>query len=62
MSAELSNTDKLREFVQELKRLNVEIIRPDINRCYADFKTEKKKSTMLYQGLKVLDMRLFQIL
>ena len=41
MSTELSNTDKLREFVQELKRLNIEIVRPNINNCYADFKPEK---------------------
>ena len=52
MSTELSNTDKLREFVQELKRLNVEIIRPDINRCYADFKTEKNKIYYALSGIK----------
>ena len=43
MSTELTNTSKLREFVEELKRLNIEIIRPSINKCFAEFKTEKKK-------------------
>ncbi len=43
MSTELSNTDKLREFVEELKRLKIEIIRPNINKCFADFKPENKK-------------------
>ena len=38
MSTELTNTAKLREFVEELKRLKVEIIRPSINKCFAEFK------------------------
>tara|TARA_B100000963_G_scaffold251998_1_gene220773 strand:+ start:20528 stop:23944 length:3417 start_codon:yes stop_codon:yes gene_type:complete len=38
MSTELTNTSKLREFVEELKRLKVDIIRPSINRCFAEFK------------------------
>ena len=48
MSTELTNTSKLREFVEELKRLNVEIIRPSINESFSDFKTEKNK---IYYGL-----------
>ena len=48
MSTELTNTGKLREFVEELKRLKVEVIRPNINLCYADFKAEKNK---IYYGL-----------
>ena len=28
---------------EEIKRLNIEIIRPDINDCYADFRTDGKK-------------------
>ncbi len=39
MSTEMTNTSKLREFVDELKRLEVKVIRPNINKCYADFKT-----------------------
>jgi len=37
MSNELSNTDKLSEFFEELKRLNIEVQRPCINKCFADF-------------------------
>ena len=52
MSTELSNTDKLREFVQELKRLKIEIVRPCINNCFADFKAEKNKIYYALSGIK----------
>ena len=48
MTTELTNTSKLREFVEELKRLKVEIIRPSINECFAEFKAEGGK---IYYGL-----------
>jgi len=48
MSTELTNTSKLREFVEELKRLKIEIIRPCINNCFAEFKAEKNK---IFYGL-----------
>ena len=48
MSTELTNTSKLREFVEELKRLKVEIVRPDINKCFAEFKALNGK---IYYGL-----------
>ena len=48
MSTELTNTSKLREFVEELKRLKIDIVRPSINNSFADFKTEKNK---IYYGL-----------
>ena len=48
MSTELTNTSKLREFVEELKRLNIEIIRPSINKCFAEFKSIQGK---IYYGL-----------
>jgi DNA polymerase III subunit alpha len=38
MSTELTNTSKLREFVEELRRLEIEIIRPSINKSFAEFK------------------------
>ena len=38
MSTELTNTSKLREFVEELKRLKIEIIKPSINKCFSDFR------------------------
>ena len=48
MSTELTNASKLREFVEELKRLKVIIVRPSINKCYAEFKAIDGK---IYYGL-----------
>jgi len=48
MSTELTNTSKLREFVEELKRLKVEIVRPNINKCFPEFKATTNK---IYYGL-----------
>ena len=48
MSTELTNTSKLREFVEELKKLSIEIIKPSINNCFSDFRAIKGK---LYYGL-----------
>ena len=48
MSTTLTNTSKLREYVEELKRLNVEVIRPSINNCFAEFKAETNK---IFYGL-----------
>ena len=48
MSTELTNSSKLREFVEELKRLNVKIVRPSINRCFAEFKS---MDGIIYYGL-----------
>ena len=48
MSTELTNTPKLREFVEELKRLNIEIVRPSINKSFAEFKAFDGK---LFYGL-----------
>jgi len=43
MTMDISNQNKLSEFYEELKRLNIKIIRPDINECYADFRTDGDK-------------------
>ena len=40
MSMELSNQKKLSEFCEEIKRLKINIIRPDINKCFADFNSK----------------------
>ena len=48
MSNELSNTDKLSEFYEELKRLKIKVQRPCINSCFAEFIPEKNK---LYYAL-----------
>tara|TARA_B100001245_G_scaffold57696_1_gene39444 strand:+ start:2582 stop:5992 length:3411 start_codon:yes stop_codon:yes gene_type:complete len=42
MSTELSNQKKLSEFYEELKRLNMNIVRPDINKCFAEFTSDGK--------------------
>ena len=43
MSTELTNTSKLREFIEELKKLKIEIVKPSINNCYADFRAINEK-------------------
>ncbi len=48
MSTELTNTSKLREFVEELKRLKIHIIKPSINKCFAEFKAINGQ---IYYGL-----------
>ena len=42
MSMELSNQSKLSEFYEELKRLNINVVRPDINVCNAHFSSNGK--------------------
>ena len=42
MSMELSNPKKLSEFYEELKRMNIKIIRPNINKCFADFSADEE--------------------
>ena len=42
MTMELSNQNKLSEFHEELKRLNINVIRPDINTCFANFMSNGK--------------------
>ena len=48
MSTELTNTSKLREFVEELKKMNIQIINPSLNKCFSDFRAINGK---LYYGL-----------
>ena len=48
MSTSLTNTGKLREYVEELKRLKVEVIRPSINNCFTEFKADTNK---IFYGL-----------
>ena len=52
MSMELSNQNKLSEFYEELKRLDINIIRPDINSCFADFKSDGKNFYYALGALK----------
>ena len=48
MSTELTNTSKLREFVEELKKLKIEIVNPSINESFPDFRAINKK---IFYGL-----------
>jgi len=48
MSTTLTNTGKLREYVEELKRLKINVIRPSINNCFAEFKAGENK---IFYGL-----------
>ncbi len=48
MSTELTNTSKLREFVSEIKRLNIKLVNPSINRSFAEFKALNGE---IYYGL-----------
>ena len=54
MTMDISNQNKLSEFYEELKRLGVEIIRPNINECYADFRTENGKFYYALGGIKAV--------
>jgi DNA polymerase-3 subunit alpha len=51
---DISNQNKLSEFYEELKRLNVEIIRPDINECFADFRADDQKFYYALGGIKAV--------
>ena len=62
MSTELTNTSKLREFVEELKKLKIEIIKPSINKCFSDFRAIDGKLFMDLELLKMLVLKLYQIL
>jgi DNA polymerase-3 subunit alpha len=54
MTMDISNQNKLSEFYEELKRLNVEVIRPDINKCFANFRTENDKFYYALGGIKAV--------
>ena len=43
MTMDISNQKKLSEFYEEIKRLGIKIIRPDINYCFADFRSIKNE-------------------
>ena len=54
MTMDISNQNKLNEFFEELKRLKIEIVRPDINECFADFRTDGKKFYYAFGGIKAV--------
>ena len=54
MTMDISNQNKLSEFYEELKRLDIDIIRPNINHCYADFKIDNEKFCYALGGIKAV--------
>jgi len=54
MSMDISNQNKLSEFYEELKRLNIKVIRPDINECFADFRNDENKFYYALGGIKAV--------
>ena len=52
MSMELSNQKKLSEFYEELRRLKINIFRPDINKSFADFYSDGKNFYYALGALK----------
>jgi DNA polymerase-3 subunit alpha len=54
MTMDISNQNKLSEFYEELNRLNVDVVRPDINECFADFRTEDGKFYYALGGIKAV--------
>ena len=54
MTMDISNQNKLSEFYEELKRLNIEIKRPDINECFADFRNDDQKFYYALGGIKAV--------
>ncbi len=54
MTMDISNQNKLGEFYEELNRLNVEVVRPDINECFADFRTVGGKFYYALGGIKAV--------
>ncbi|WP_435148247.1 DNA polymerase III subunit alpha [Candidatus Pelagibacter bacterium nBUS_32] len=54
MTMDISNQNKLSEFYEELKRLNIKVIRPDINECFADFRTTDDNFYYALGGIKAV--------
>ena len=48
MSTIVTNTSNVREYVEAITRLNIEVIRPSINKCFSEFKAEANK---IFYGL-----------
>ena len=52
MTMDISNQNKLGEFHEELKRINIKVIRPDINKCFADFQFNENNFYYALGGIK----------
>jgi len=54
MTMDISNQNKLSEFYEELKRLDIHIERPNINECFADFRNDDQKFYYALGGIKAV--------
>ncbi|MBD1135392.1 DNA polymerase III subunit alpha [Pelagibacterales bacterium SAG-MED47] len=54
MTMDISNQNKLSEFYEELKRLDIHITRPDINECFQDFRTDENNFYYALGGIKAV--------
>jgi len=54
MNMELSNTDKLNEFYEELKRLDIKVVPPSINDSYAGFEVKENKIYYALSAIKAV--------
>ena len=54
MSMEMSNTDKLNQFYEELKRLSINIQNPCVNHCFADFVPRENAIYYALSGIKAV--------
>ena len=54
MNLDLANTDKLNEFYEELKRLNIDIVLPSINQSFADFVVRENKVYYALAAIKAV--------
>ena len=54
MTMDISNQNKLSEFYEELKRLDIKVTRPDINDCFADFRTVDDNFYYALGGIKAV--------
>ncbi|MDC0395796.1 DNA polymerase III subunit alpha [Candidatus Pelagibacter sp.] len=52
MTMDISNQNKLGEFHEELKRINIKTVRPDINKCFADFQFDEDRFYYALGGIK----------
>jgi DNA polymerase III subunit alpha len=52
MTMDISNQNKLSEFYEELKRININVVRPDINKCFADFQFDEENFYYALGGIK----------
>ncbi len=52
MTMDISNQNKLSEFYEEIKRLNINIVRPNINKCFADFRSDNNNFYYALAGIK----------